>query len=452
MAETGLVLTADPVPLVTGEPDVGGPAPATTVHGRRLRRDALWLMLSSGTSAVLGMLYWVVAGNRYTQEQFGRDGAVITAMLGVSALGQLNLPLALLRLLPAVTRRRGRVLAVAMTATVVASLVIAGLALALFRDHVSGLEAAGRNGLVELAFTLGAALWSVSVALDSIFVALQRSRWVPLKNVGFSVVKIVLAYLLVGAVGGWGIFASWLVGTAAIVVPFGAIAVGVVRRAAPADAPSIFLAGKGRARLASMLGQDYLASVVGQAYAQFVPMLVLITAGVAGSASFVVPFSATMAIDTLALSGVFALTAGASRHEAHLVALTRTAARQVSLIVGGAAAVCLVAAPVLLLPFGVGGGAASIGILRVLVIGSLFRSVLAMYEALCRIWGRTDLILFFQLLVGVPMMALGWYAGQRGGAAAVAWCWVGVHAVAALTMTPLVVRLWRRQLVVEKHV
>ena len=204
--------------------------------------------------------------------------------------------------------------------------------------------------------------------------------------------------------------------------------------------------------MASMLGQDYLASVVGQAYAQFVPMVVLITAGVAGSASFVVPFSATMAIDTLALSGVFALTAGAARHEAHLVSLTRTAARQVALIVGGAAAVCIVAAPLLLMPFGVGGGAASIGILRVLVIGSLFRSVLAMYEALCRIWGRTDLILFFQLLVGVPMMALGWFAGQRGGAAAVALCWVGVHAVAALTMTPLVVRLWRRQLVVEKHV
>ena len=50
------------------------------------------------------------------------------------------------------------------------------------------------------------------------------------------------------------------------------------------------------------------------------------------------------------------------------------------------------------------------------------------------------------------VMALGWFAGQRGGAAAVALCWVGVHAVAALTMTPLVVRLWRRQLVVEKHV
>ncbi len=450
-----------PVALAPGSPRTAGgfaPAPAVGVGRdeeiaggqRRVRVESRWLMISSGVSAVLGMLFWVVAGNRYPQDQFGRDGAVITAMLGVSALGQLNLPLALLRLIPVLKRRRGAVLAAAMVATVGASVLAGGIALSLFHDQLSGFRAAGGRADIRLAFVVGAALWSTSVILDSIFVAFQHARWVPLKNISFGIAKIVLVYLLVGFVGGWGIFSSWLVATAAVVVPFGLVAIRLVRREKPSPG-SALLAPKGRRAFAAMLGQDYLASVVGQAYALFVPALVLLTTGAVGSASFVVPFAATLAIDTLALSSVLALTAGAAQDETRVTALTRTAVRQVAPLVAGATAICLVGAPVLLLPFGVGGGTVSAELLRILVLASAARATLAIFEALCRIWGRTDLILVVQLAVGVPMLVLGWYAGRHVGVTAVAWCWVGVHAVAAVLMAPFVARLWRRQVVWERR-
>lgn len=65
-----------------------------------LFRSAYALMLNTVVNSGLGLLYWLVAAHAYTEEEVGRGNALISLMLLVSTLTQLNFSGALMRFLP----------------------------------------------------------------------------------------------------------------------------------------------------------------------------------------------------------------------------------------------------------------------------------------------------------------------------------------------------------------
>lgn len=420
-----------------------GPAVPVTGVGT-LGRNALWLMASSAGTALLGLVYWAVAGHRYSVDQLGRDGAVITAMIGVSAIGQLNLPAAVLRFLPALGPARVRLVVTAFAATTLASALAAGAALGLFRHAVEGLEAATTNASVAAAFVVGTALWSVFVLQDSVLVALRRTAWVPLENISFAVLKIVLLVAFAGSLGGFGLFFSWTVAMLVVLVPVNVWVNVLVRRSRhePVRRSEVLdrLGTRGAAR---MVGVDYAAAVVGQAYAQFLPVVVLATAGTAASAAFIVPFTAATALDTLVLALLQSFTAEAARDETRTAYLARATAVRVGVLVGAGTLAVLVAAPLLLRPFGMQDGGLGTELLRIVVLACAGRAVLALFEAVCRMRGRTGLILLVQVLVGAGALIGAVAGGRAAGATGVAWAWVAVHLGLALAVTPMLLALLR---------
>ena len=79
-----------------------------TGHVARLRRelsvpmyrDAYALMLNTIVNSGLGLLYWIVAARTSTPEVVGRGNALISLMLLVSVLTQVDFGQALIRFLP----------------------------------------------------------------------------------------------------------------------------------------------------------------------------------------------------------------------------------------------------------------------------------------------------------------------------------------------------------------
>ena len=78
-----------------------------------LFRNAYALMLNTVVNSGLGLLYWVVAAHVYTEEEVGRGNALISLMVLVSTLTQLNFGGALMRFLPRPGTRSKRLLVVA---------------------------------------------------------------------------------------------------------------------------------------------------------------------------------------------------------------------------------------------------------------------------------------------------------------------------------------------------
>src|ERR1700710_184590 len=92
-------------PVRTDQAVPGGSTPSRMAGPRRgvappLFRNASALMRNTVVNSGLGLLYWVVAAHAYTEEEVGRGNALISLMLLVSALTQLNFSGALMRFLP----------------------------------------------------------------------------------------------------------------------------------------------------------------------------------------------------------------------------------------------------------------------------------------------------------------------------------------------------------------
>src|SRR4051812_13598498 len=73
-----------------------------------LYRNGYALILSTGITSALGLLYWAVAAKFYQTENVGLNSAVISIMIFLSGISQINLQETMIRYIPIVgsqTRR-----------------------------------------------------------------------------------------------------------------------------------------------------------------------------------------------------------------------------------------------------------------------------------------------------------------------------------------------------------
>jgi hypothetical protein len=72
-----------------------------------LLRNGYALVLNVGLTAALGVSFWVIAAREYSVADVGRGSAMVSALITLSTLGQLNLTTGLLRFLPRAGRHAG---------------------------------------------------------------------------------------------------------------------------------------------------------------------------------------------------------------------------------------------------------------------------------------------------------------------------------------------------------
>jgi O-antigen/teichoic acid export membrane protein len=275
-----------------GPPDPGG----TTRISSRLRivltgwrapqhRDGLALVLSSALSSVVGLLYWVVAARLFAPEIVGVNNTLISTMTLIAVAAQLNLGNALLRFVP-VAGRSGRRLVAACYAVGGAAAGAAGAVFALGAGWWAPelLDAVGLGPLLAF-FVVSTPVWTLFVMQDYVLTAIKRATLVPVENLVFALLKIVL--LGVGAALAFtgAIAVSWVVTTALIVL----VISGFLMRALPdrgsglADHPPSTIGVRTIARFASA---DWLGGLFTLAVEFGLPLLVLVSLGAESAATF----------------------------------------------------------------------------------------------------------------------------------------------------------------------
>ena len=172
----------------------------------RLLRNALALMVSSGGTAVLGLVFWTVATHLAPAAIVGRTAAEIAAMVLIANLAQLSFGSIFERFLPVaggqtrafITRAYVMCVLFALIASVV--YVVTGLGHrfipATFAWHVF--------------FVAAVMLWTIFILQDNVLVGLRASPIVPVENILFGAAKLALLPLLVVASKSQGIFFAWV--------------------------------------------------------------------------------------------------------------------------------------------------------------------------------------------------------------------------------------------------
>jgi O-antigen/teichoic acid export membrane protein len=379
-----------------------------------LYRNAYALIINTGATGALGMIYWLVAARLYPPEDVGRGAALISAMLLLSGVTQLNLTGALVRFLPSAARRS--LVFGSYAASVGTGIVVTSATLLFGQPWLP--EVLRLRGWAGVWLVTAVASWSLFALQDSVLTGLRQAVWVPVENILFGLIKIVaLAAFARATLLPWGVFLSWSVPVALSLLPVNWLILSrllprhlTTRRTAPERI--------GLRQLSRFVAGDYIGSLFWQTATAGMPLLVGSLLGNEANAYFAVPWAIATAMDLVTTNLAMSLTVEAATDQSRFGEYARALSRRGLGLVGlTAALVVTLAAPVLHV-FGQQYAANGTVILRLLAVATLPKTVTILYLAMCRVQCTTGRIALVEgahcMIVLALAVALGRHAGLTG--------------------------------------
>lgn len=256
-------------------------------------RDGLALVLSSGLTSAVGLLYWVVAARLFAPATVGVNSVALSTMQLLGGIAHLNLTQALLRFGPVAGRQTRRLMLACYTvASVVAALVGLGYAAGAPRWAPEMVETVGYVPLLVF-FAVATPVWAIFTMQDYLLTALKRATVVPVENLVFALLKMgfLAAAVWLGYV--FGIAVSWLLATVLIVLPVNAWLLLRVIPQLATGAPVEPIRPKAIARF---VRSDYAGATLWQIAMNGLPALVLARLGAEDAAVYGIVWTITISL------------------------------------------------------------------------------------------------------------------------------------------------------------
>lgn len=441
-------MTLQPIVVATATVALGTEtAPAAVPGAARRGFDPLAitsgaLMANTAVTSVLGMLFWAVASRSYSPRQLGDDAALISAMMLLSVVSQLNLAMGIARLLPQVHARRWRPVAFAYGVTAVIAMVLTTIFVRVAPNVSEGFSSLSQHPLLAVALVGAVVLWNVFALQDAVLTACRWAIALPIENGLFGVLKIGLMVWLVPRFAGHGIFLGWLVAMAVMLLPVNALIFGRVLPAGTRpDAPPIVTALPlaDRSRVTRYLAVDYVAALLSQGYTSVLPLLVVAFLGRAANAHFYIAFVIAGAVRAVAQSMSTSLVVEGAHDESELASLTRTSVRRYARYAVPGTALLVLGAGLLLRPFGSDYVQHGTTLLRLLLIATVPQAVVTLYLGVERVRARVRWVLATETATAV-LVAVGVSVGMHSsGLVGVGAGWLAAQTLVAVLVIP---RIW----------
>jgi O-antigen/teichoic acid export membrane protein len=407
-----------------------------------LYRNALALLVNSGVTSLIGIAYWTLAARLASPAVVGVNAALISAMVALASLSHLGLEGALAGLLPragaatgALVRRAYGIAGVLAVAAATIFVVAAPRLSEQLRDLY-------RPGVAAL-FVAAVLIWSLFALQDCVLTGLRRAVWIPIENILYSALKLVMVLVLAGSLGGYGIVVSWVVPAALALVP---VTLAVVKVFIPAHLKAHGTeTGQGTDLFNRFVVGDGLGMLLAQVPIALLPLLVVEQAGAEAAGRFYIAWMLTQSLDLVAVNVGMSLTVEGAHTQDELPSMFRRVLLRTLALVGLAVGVGALAAPWVLALFGAGYVQASVEPFRLLLLGSLFRVVITLAICAARAERRPSLVVVLHASLTAIVVPLAWQLTGEAGATGAALAWtIGQAAVAALALV-LVRHLFRER-------
>ncbi|MEV5435287.1 lipopolysaccharide biosynthesis protein [Streptomyces sp. NPDC052682] len=363
-------------------------------HGSdSLFKNAYFLMLSTGVSAVLGLGFWLVAARYYAEEAVGQGSAAIAAMRLLASITATTMIGAVVRFVPRAGRRTARL----VWGTYAASSLIVALAACVFLltlDQWGASYAPLGTPAAGAVFVAACVAWALLTLQDGVLTGLRKAEWVPAGNAVFSVGKLVLLVVFAGAMPVLGIFVSWAVAIAFSTLPLGWL---IFRRLIPRQAAADRHLQPPQVReMGRFLAGDSLGALFSLAMINLLPVMVAVRFSAAENGYFYVAYTVGGTMEFMAINMASSLTAHASHDPRQLADGVRGALRRMTLLLVPVVLVLVLFAPQILAPFSPDYAEHGTTVLRLLALGALPRVVVELYIGVLRVQGRTGVLAALQ--------------------------------------------------------
>ncbi|MGO8883966.1 MAG: lipopolysaccharide biosynthesis protein [Streptosporangiaceae bacterium] len=403
-----------------------------------LSRNGYALIANSGTTGVLGLLYWLLVARLYPASAVGRASAAYAAMNLLAGFTALNFNGALTRFIPQAGRHtRSLVIRAYLVSAVTSVLVAIPFLLTISRWGASYSDLSGL--IAGVVFTGCVVAWAIFTLQDGVLVGLRGASWVLAENAVFGVAKILLLVLLVTVVPHHlGIYVSWMLPVLVAIplvnmVIFGRLVPRHARVTRHREPPT------GR-QIGRFLAGDYSGALFVLATGSLVPVLVAARVDVRSTAYFYMAWIIAAILDLIGINMAMSLTVEGAFNAAALAVNARKALRKMASIVVPCAALTFVLAPWGLRLFGAAYAAQGGPVLQLLAVATVPRAATELYLGALRAQSRTGLVALVQGARCAAMLALAFaltgVMGPIGAGVAV----LVTQAVIAVVIAP---GLWR---------
>jgi O-antigen/teichoic acid export membrane protein len=371
----------------------------------RLVRNAIALMVSSGGTSVIGVIFWGVAAHLAPASTIGANSAEIVAMTLLANLAQLSFGSIFERFLPVAGDRTRSFVKRAYSMCVPFALILGTVYVLLGFSHSFLPRGIGW----KILFIASVALWTIFVLQDSVLIGLRASRWVPVENILFALAKLLLLPLLIAATVDQGVFVAWI----APVIPVIAVmswylfqkripeheAANAANESLPTNHELILLAG---AQYATLLLNVFSPSIV--------TLIVIGRLGSVANAHYYVPSLVTSGLAVLMYSISRSFLVEASHEPFALRRHADSAIRAMALLLTAFIVIGEIFAPQFLRIFGSSYEQNGTTLLRMLLLSLPLSAVSIFYSAFAwidrRVWWMTvrDLIsaaIYFGVIIAL---------------------------------------------------
>lgn len=383
------------------------------------------LVLNVSVTAILGIVFWMVATRLYSKEQVGIAAALISSMTTISYFSKMNLNSFLTRFIPEAKADAGRLIA----KTYVLTGVLSGIAALAFAAGVGfiaePLEVVRNDIALLVVFVTATVLWTIFALQDAALSGLRRSTLVPASNTVYAVAKIAFLFvpLAFSLSSDLGIFFAWTVPLLPIVVAVNVLIYQGLGRQAP-EQPGRGIDLRNASRF---WGWDFTGTLAMGAAFGIAPLMVTASAGVEATAAYHLAWSAAYSIYLVGQAMGTSLVAEGAADPTRLRRLIVDSLSHVILLVSGIVVFALVFAPQIMALFGPDYIEDGTPTLRLLVLSCLPWSVTTIFCAVARVRQRTRSVAIVQISTLLIFTAVSALLVGSHGAEGVAMGWLVAH-------------------------
>ena len=412
---------------------------ADTLHDPMLRNGHA-LIFSSSLTQVIGVFYWIVAARAYPADVVGRNTAALTVMFFLAAAAELNLMSTLIRFLPTSGSGSRRLILMIYGASASIAAVI-GLGFVFLIPRIEPQLAFLRSSpFLAMWFVVAVVTGAIFVLQDAALTGVRAAPFVPVENATFSILKVGLLVLLARLMPTLGIFVSWTIAIAIIVIPtngylFFRAVPGHLQKHPVSTAAPLFR------DIRSYVIPDSLAALFNLACTCLLPVLVIDRLGPSAAAHYSLAWIIGYALYAVSTNMGSSLVVETAADQSVLRDRCFQSIAHLAKLIAPAVALILVAAPYGLLAFGRGYARADVTVLRLIALSALPAIITNTAVSVTRSQRRMRMVVGIQICIFVLVWAISIALVGSLGITGIGAAWlIAQTAVAAvLVIRP---RLW----------
>lgn len=405
-----------------------------------LYRNALFIMANQLLLLGAGLGFWLLAANRYSEDEVGIGSATVSAMLLLSYLSLLGLDYAVIRFLPNAGNKFNTMVNSCLTLGGVVSTgaaIIFIFGLDLWSPAQKFLQEKPAYGVGFVVCTAG---WTLYWIAGRTFIANRRAGFTLAQGVIFNIFRLTLIVVLASFFDHFGIFTSWGVGGLV------AVAIGIfifLPKIQNSYSPVPTIKMSVLAPMVKFALSNYVVALLWFGTIYMLPLLVINILGEEENAYFFIAWQLANILFSISIAISFSLLAEGSHNRQALGRDTIRSLKFTFAIVIPAMVLVLLFADKMLAIFGTDYADNATDFLRLTAISAIPVSFNQVYFSVKRVKMEMNSVVAINAFTAIGVVVISVILLDSMGIEGSGIAWLSIHTMASLII--LLIWLWQRK-------